>query len=724
LSTLISAVRADLSGVRTWAEFAGCLHEFHRRSGLSLMDLERAGRQQAQRNGQFRELKRSTLSDVLNGKRRAPKALLQTLLAAWNLPDAEQAAWLDAWHRTLDDHRRPAGARRFDEMSPRELGIHAAITTPDAPGGLPTYVRRDFDDDLRRTIAAGAEDGCFVVLVGGSSTGKTRSLYEAILDEVPNWWLRLPTDTQAVLDLLGAPPERTVLWLDELDRYLGTSPPLTKECVCALVRDKMIVVGTLWPDEFAARKAMHRYDENRRLLDFAHVISVVADLSPAEQSRAACIAEGDSRIRIALDTKDAGLTQVLAAGPDLVLRWEQAEPYTKAVITAAADARRLGIHRPLSPDLLTEAMFDYLPPPHRVAPSTAWWEPATSEAMTPLHDAVAALSPVDGGSPGTLAGYVVADYLAQHARRTRRTECPPHSAWQALVDHIEDPDDLRRLAVSARTRLRYRYLEQILRRLAAVADDESAAPELADLLIRQDRIDEATALLRQRLRLCPGDSAAAKHLAEIDALLVRAAELRRSAATPEPFADQRLAELLADRGKADELRTGADVGDHVAADHLAELLADRGCLRELRDRADNGHRFAADLLADLLLARGQLEALRERAQAGDEAAALRLALGPDGHGNADGDSQARIAEMRFHLDAGDEKVPSQLVALLFELGNESELRLEVDAGTHEAAERLIALLTADEVVDAEQVSRIRAFGLNADGSGYDPGAPR
>ena len=720
LSALIATTPVDLSGVRAWTEFATCLHEFHRRSGHSLTDLERAGRRLTQQNGQLRELKRSTVSDVLNGKRKLNKPLLLSLLAAWGVPEPEQSAWLAAWQRTLDADQRPANARRFEEATARELGVHAAINTPDTDGELPSYVSRDFDDKLRRAIAARAGEGAFVVLVGGSSTGKTRSLYEAVHETIPDYWLIQPPETRAIVDLLDAPPDKTVLWLDELDRFLGTNPPLTKECVRALVRAGTVVVGTLWPDQFTSRRAPRQvgradpHADDRKLLEFATVISVAPALTPDERQRAAVVAEDDSRIRIALDTKDAGLTQVLAAGPDLVHWWEQApDPYARAVITTAADARRLGVHTPLNLAVLTEAMFDYLPPPQRVTSPSSWLETAIPYATTPLHGAVAALSPVDGGVAGTLAGYVVADYLAQHVRRTRRTECPPHSAWQALIAHIDDPEDLRRLSASAMNRFRYQYAEQILHRLAKLGDG-GAAIELAHLLVRQDRLDEAIAVLRRRLTIHPIDTAAAVQLARTHDLLVRAAELRSN----DPVARQRLAELLADRGEADGLRTRADSGDHVAADHLAELLADRGCLGELRERADGGHRFAADLLADLLAALGQVDALGERAAAGDEAASLRLAKLPAAdRGERAGDSvHTQMAELRQAADSGNEQAASQLTALLFELGNEVGLRQEVDAGTHQAVDRLLALMTAAGTLPADHISHIRALGLNADGS--------
>src|SRR5690349_6966418 len=60
----------------------------------------------------------------------------------------------------------------------RRLGVHEAISVPGtAAGALPEYVPRDADagpSGVRARVAAAAERGGFVLLVGGSSVGKTR----------------------------------------------------------------------------------------------------------------------------------------------------------------------------------------------------------------------------------------------------------------------------------------------------------------------------------------------------------------------------------------------------------------------------------------------------------------------------------------------------------------------------------------------------------------------
>ena len=91
---------------------------------------------------------------------------------------------------------RPAGAVRVGEADLRRLGVHAAISVPGVADEVPPeYVPRDADaaeHGVRAKVAAAAERGGFVLLVGGSSVGKTRCAAEAVKALLPDWWLVHP----------------------------------------------------------------------------------------------------------------------------------------------------------------------------------------------------------------------------------------------------------------------------------------------------------------------------------------------------------------------------------------------------------------------------------------------------------------------------------------------------------------------------------------------------
>ncbi|MDY7086280.1 MAG: hypothetical protein SYR96_14360 [Actinomycetota bacterium] len=608
---------------------------------------------------------------------------------------------------------QPLDRVRVDEAMPRDLGIHNAITASDADDDLPTYVERDFDFKLRAALTPNAGRGPFVVMLGSSSTGKTRSLYEAVREIYPDWWLIQPPHAEYLLELKNDPPGRTVFWLDELQQYLSGRCPLTNECVRSLLRHGNVVVGTVWPDQLGALTAAS--PEVQRLMRTAIQISVPGTLSTAELNQARGVAERDDRIRQALDTQDAGLTQALAGGPALVMAWEQpANPYARAIITAAADSHRLGVHAPLAEELLAEAMYGYLRPSQRVQTTEVWLEQARPHATRPLHGDVSPLSPVDGGKPGSLAGYVVADYLAQHLRKVRRTEPVPHEAWRAFVEGVDRPSDLRRLADAAMSRMRYCYAQPALRRLATVHDDAVAAGELSDLLIRQGRFERATEVLRRRLDDDPRDRAIGRRLARAQELWDRVEQLRPRADAGDRSARDRIAEILIDGGLSDDLRARERDGDLTAAERLVELLADRGCVTEIRERADQGQVVAAEALADLYVAWGEADLLRERAEKGDRTAERRLARMPSARAR-EASTAVQMEELSAAVEEGKPEAAVQLSALLFDLRDMDRLTAELDAGTEGAAERFLALHTATGT-PPEHTARLRAFGLNADGS--------
>jgi TIR domain len=626
--------------------------------------------------------------------------------------------------------RVPAGAVRVGEADPRRLGVHAAISVPGVPDDvLPEYVPRDADaaeHGVRARVAAAAERGGFVLLVGGSSVGKTRCAAEAVRALLPDWWLVHPSGPAEVAALAAAPPARTVVWLDELQRYLGGEHGLTGGVVRALLNapHPAVIIGTLWPDRYTAYTTpapggTDPHAREREVLDLADVVRIDPEFSPTEQDRAADAAARDPRLRVALDLAGYGLTQTLAAAPQLIARWKDAksvDPYAWALLTAALDAARLGARAPLSADFLRAAAPGYCTSQQQAEASENWFGQALAYATTKLYGAAAALSPAGAGM-GQVAGYSAADYLVQHASRERRYERVPASTWDAVLRYICDPADAARLADSAESRLLYGHAIALYRH-AADAGDRYATWQLADLLARRgdvdglraraDAGDEAAAVTLAKLlakllaergdvdglhaRADAGDWDAAELLARLQAERGDLDRLRSQADAHNWGAAVRLAELLVQRGDVDGLRARADGGDRAAAVKLANLLAERGDLEQLRARADADGEYAAGLLAKLLAERGDLDEaeriLRSRADIGDGYAARRLAELLAERGDLDGAEQV----LRGQADARDAETNRQLAELLAERGDLEQLRAWADGGDERAAVRLGQLL--------------------------------
>jgi tetratricopeptide (TPR) repeat protein len=738
----------DPSRVNTPAELAACLDGLRRRrGGLSYEAMEKAAaklRSQAARS-RWEPLGKSTVGEIVTGKRLPTKDKLRTFLAVCGVAPADLPQWLAAWERaSTADQARPADAVRVREVRPRQLGVHAAIQVEGVPGELPIYVPRDIDDSLRAELTANAERGCFVLLIGGSSVGKTRTLYEAVLDALPDWWLVHPGDADAIRRLADAPTPRTVVWLDELHRYLGTGGGLTAGTVRGLLRAGAVLVATMWPGEYSIRIVPRQpghddpHARDRELLDLAKGFDVAGAFTCAEHDHAQELAAVDGRLRAALDSPDGGLTQVLAAGPQLVRWWEQApNPYAKAIITAAVDAQRFGVESPVTTQFLADAAHGYLTPAQRATAPADWLEQALAYATTPLHGAAPTLSPVDGGTMGRTGGYVAADYLLQRSRRTRRAVRLPASLWQALVEHTDHPDDIDRLAGAAGRRMRYRYAEPLYRRLAD-SGYQRAGESLVELLVRQGRVAEV------RERADAGDPAAVEwwfsQLAD-DGRLDDAIQLaQRRAATISKNSAQRLAELLLHVGRVDSaisvlqtradsqsrrrladlllgqnrvedamdaLSMSADAGDWFAAERLACLMLEHGRIDELRARADSGDWYAGRELADLLIQQDRIGELQARADAGEPAAALVLGRHLLEHGRA----EEAITALRPVAEAGDGDAEALLINTLTQQGRTEEvirfMRAEVARGISAAGRRLADYLVKHGRVD-EAIQALRA----------------
>src|SRR6185437_15802286 len=136
--------------------------------------------------------------------------------------------------------------------------------------------------------------------------------------------------------------------------------------------------------------------------------------TPAEHDRARAAAARDPRLQEALGSVGYGLTQTLAAAPQLVARWQDApaaDPYGWAVLTAALDVARLGGRAPLPADLLREAAPDYCTSAQQAEAPASWFEQALAYATAKLHGAAAALAPAAGAGMGRVTGYTVADYM-------------------------------------------------------------------------------------------------------------------------------------------------------------------------------------------------------------------------------------------------------------------------------------------------------------------------
>jgi len=299
-----------------------------------------------------------------------------------------------------------------------------------------------------------------------------------------------------------------VVWLNEAQFYLEVTDGGLGERVAAgpreLLRDPsrapMLVLATLWPqywDTLTARPpgGADPHAQARELLA-GHDIPVPTAFTPAQLGELA--GSGDVRLELAGRlAADGQVIQFLAGAPELLARYRNAPPAAAALISAAMDARRLGMGAGLPHAFLEAAAPGYLTGGQWDALGEDWLEQALAYAAVPCMGArgpltrrrrrpAASRAPRSGprdrgeqraGGPGDAGGggplYRLADYLDQHGRQHRKGQIPPPEFWAAAAAHAS-PADQAALGDSAHNRGLYRDAAQLHKNAAAHGNLRSA----------------------------------------------------------------------------------------------------------------------------------------------------------------------------------------------------------------------------------------------------------
>ncbi|MFI9591173.1 hypothetical protein [Nonomuraea sp. NPDC052265] len=404
------------------------------------------------------------------------------------------------------------------DLNPLALEVHPAITAglfvsdPDVwllhpQDDLPAYIRRAHDDALAAIVDEVQAGACrLVMLIGDSSTGKTRACWEAVCGLGEPWRLWHPLNpgrpAAAVADLARVGPH-TVVWLNEAQHYLMTADPAVGEQITAELRELLrtpergpvLVVGTLWrkywtilttppsfpPDPYAQARELLKGTSISLPETFTGADHEVA-IRRTDQSK-------DLRLAEALSRASSGhLTQYLAGGPALIERYDKAEPAAQAIVKAAMDARRLrhGLALPrrfledAAAGYLTDEQWDLLPDDWLERAFAYLTDPEPCRGARPPLTRIRSRPGRSAGSAGTNGGepcYRLADYLEQHGAGERHRLCPPAEFWQAAAAHATD---LVILAGAAEDRIRYRYAAALYQ-AAADAGDVDALRKLTHL---------------------------------------------------------------------------------------------------------------------------------------------------------------------------------------------------------------------------------------------------
>ncbi|WP_406430065.1 helix-turn-helix domain-containing protein [Streptomyces sp. NBC_00631] len=706
-------------------------------------------------------LGRTTVSEAFQDSEPLPS--LETLAAlakALKLPVHELLELRQTAMSAAGSHAVASGegpGRPISEWEPHALEVHPAGPSAQQAGSgspeqrvLPGYVRREHDQVLCDVVRQAGEGlSRMKVLVGSSSTGKTRACWEAVQPLAGKGW-RLwhpfdPTRAEAALEDLHRVRPRTVVWLNEAQHYFGDGP--SGERIAAAIhslliqpeRGPVLVLGTLWPEyaaEYTALPVPGRPDPHSRVRELLtdHTLTIPDAFDSSALATADVLAEaGDGLLAGALTRAraDGRVTQDLAGAPELLRRYEHGTPASKAVLEAAMDARRLGVGLHIPQAFLTDAAIDYLTDNEYDQLAPDWAEQVFAQLAHLVHGKQAPLRrttprprhhpagspPLATAIPSPGPVFRLADYLEQHGRKNRRRLCPPASFWHAAHTHLTDPHALNNLAQEAEDRHRLQWAHY-LRHRAADHGHPGAWVRLTEIQERSGDRKGAETLAQQaavhgypgalyrlaQIREKAGDGQSAESFFQQAAdrgdphALYRLADMRGRSGARQGV--EALYQQAADRGhpgalyRLTEIREKA--GDRQGAETLAQQAADDGDPRALARLADmrvrSGNREGAETLYQQAADRGNpgalyhLAQIREKAGDREGVETLYQQAAERGHPGA----LSHLAEIREK--AGDRQGAETLAQQAADRGDLRALArladMRVRSGNREGAETL------------------------------------
>lgn len=335
--------------------------------------------------------------------------------------------------------------------------------------------------------------GKAVLIVGHSMAGKTRLAVEVIRRLFPRSPVLLVETGKALQEVIdaGLDPAKTVIWLDDLERFLG-SDGLTMPLLTRLLNSEAIVVATIRREQ---REQYRPRNELRppewEVLQQFHEIALKRRLSGAERDRVE-VTVTDPGVLVAIDRY--GLAEYLGAGPEALSAFEEGEtthPVGHALVQAAIDWRRVGLTRSISKAALVSVLPAYLTHRPDIAPTDQTIDEGLGWATAKINETVALLGQRFPDSHGPI--FEAFDYLVDS--RSRQEEGIPDALWILALKQGK-PAELFRVGVAAYNAKQWAIAETAWRQVAESEEKQEAATaafNLGVLLQKQGDIPGARA---------------------------------------------------------------------------------------------------------------------------------------------------------------------------------------------------------------------------------------
>ena len=366
---------------------------------------------------------------------------------------------------------------RVADIESDDVGVSPAKPIGGAAAGLP-YSPRRVDAEL--SAALGRES--FIVLIGDSKAGKSRTMLELLRRERPGARLLVPRAGPPGLAALRELPfpdggDQVVIWLDDLDRFLGPHGIDLKVLRDLRARGRdTVVVGTIKAKQYGdLRRTEGEVGRTARLvLDRAREVWLERRLGD-EELRAARELYPDE------DFTEWGIGEQLVAAPELERLYRAApgtDPLAWAILRATLDWRRIGMDRPIPPDELRDLAYRYA-----LATGLAGADDFEASLRWVMQQVAGSIALVRRIERHGVAGYEAFDYVVALADGQGGAEGLPVEpyAWDAAV-RIGAPMELLGVAFAMLTRGDLPRAREAADRAHQTATDEMTRIWAAELL--------------------------------------------------------------------------------------------------------------------------------------------------------------------------------------------------------------------------------------------------
>lgn len=427
----------------------------------------------------------------------------------------------ESWIRRTEARERVASwpLPRVSEIDPYNtlgLPVPAVGAAPSQlgelrPSKLFPYVGRDIDGLLQEFTRRHS----FVLLIGESKAGKTRSAYEAALATWPNRRIIVsrrddPGGLTAMMDQEGTRLREMpiLLWLDDIEDFLqpdGLSTQLLDRLQAGIPDLRVLATITTRAHREISGVANSMTDSRSEAL--RRFVSLRVPLLPTDKERE------EFHRQYPAQSLTGGFGEHFIAAHELVRRFEDGNggcphehtgvtcPVSRALVEAAVDWRRAGMVRPIPEDLL-KLLYAVYAQKHRpsVELTDEHYESAIRWAINPIASHIALLERVIVHPQDTVSisiGFRPFDYIVDYVDANGQPL--EVAAWDILIENLA-PSELNRVAQSAYTRNAADIARRAWER-AVESNDSDALPEAAvnlGVLYDRERQTEKARNLWQR----------------------------------------------------------------------------------------------------------------------------------------------------------------------------------------------------------------------------------